>query len=47
MQNVRISYNPDFHTNEVWDEGVLIRNSKRPTGYQHPDQGEEDSLKFI
>ena len=47
MQNVRISYNPDFHTTEVQDDGVLVRNSKRLTGYQHPNQGEEDSLKFI
>ena len=47
MQNVRISYNPDFHTSEVYSEGVLVRPPKRPTGNMYPDQGEEDSLKFI
>jgi hypothetical protein len=47
MQNVRISYNPDFHTSEAYSEGVLVRPSKRPTGNQHPDQGVEDSMKFI
>jgi hypothetical protein len=47
MQNVRISYNPYYNTTERHTEGALTRNSKRPSAYQHPDQKEEDSLKFI